>query len=604
MRTAFRWVFRLFLLLLAAGVLLLVHSLWFKPLKPNWFYDRVFMEYGFQDPQMMSSMRMLPSWMDWYSDDLTDQSLAQEKKLQDKLRADLQTLRQYDRAGMNEADALNYDMLEYFLALQAEGEKYAHHNYPLNQLFGIQNEFPTFMATQHPVATPAEAEDYLARLDKAPVMAAQVMEGLQARERENITPPTFVVEKVLKEMRAFVAAEPSRNILYTSLIEKIDKAGKQSFTAAQRKDILARTETAIRDRVYPAYGRFIAYYETLLPKTTGNHGVWALPDGKAFYAYAVKMHTTTDMTPEQVHQLGLSEVARIEAEMDAILQAEGLSLGSVGARVQGISKRPDQLYANTDAGRQQIIDDFQGIIDDIDKGLTPYFNVRPKMGVKVERVPAFREATAPGAYYNGPAFDGSRPGVFYINLRNTGEVAKFSMRTLAYHEGIPGHHFQIAIQQELTGVPIFRKVLPFTAYAEGWALYSERLAWEAGFQKAPLDNLGRLQAEMFRAVRLVVDTGMHEKRWTREQAIAYMLEKTGMPETDVVAEIERYLVMPGQALAYKVGMNKILELRENAKKQLGPKFDLKAFHDVVLTGGSMPMALLERRVQQWIDKRK
>ena len=244
------------------------------------------------------------------------------------------------------------------------------------------------------------------------------------------------------------------------------------------------------------------------------------------------------------------------------------------------------------------------LIDEIDKGLTPYFNVRPKTGVKVERVPVFREATAPGAYYNPPAFDGSRPGIFYINLRNTGEVAKFSMRTLAYHEGIPGHHFQIAIQQELSGVPIFRKVLPFTAYAEGWALYSERLAWEAGFQKAPLDNLGRLQAEMFRAVRLVVDTGMHEKRWTREQAIAYMLEKTGMPETDVVAEIERYLVMPGQALAYKVGMNKILELRENAKKQLGPKFDLKAFHDVVLTGGSMPMALLERRVQQWIDKQK
>lgn len=604
MRTAFRWVFRLFLLLLAALVLLLIHSIWFKPIKPNWFYDRVFMEYGFQDPQMMSSMRMLPSWMDWYSDDLTDQSLAQEKKLQNKLRTDLATLRQYDRASMNEADALNYDMLEYFLALQAEGEPFAHHNYPLNQLFGIQNEFPTFMATQHPVETATEAKDYVARLNKAPAMVDQVLEGVMLRERENIIPPTFVVEKVLKEMRAFVAAKPAQNILYTSLVEKFDKAGEQAFSADQRKALLAETESAIRDKVYPAYGKFIAYYEKLLPKTTGNNGVWALPNGKAFYAYAVKMHTTTNMTPGQVHQLGLSEVARIEAEMDVILRGEGLTIGSVGARVQGISKRPDQLYANTDAGRKQIIDDFQTIIDNIDQNLTPYFNVRPKMGVKVERVPAFREATAPGAYYNGPAFDGSRPGIFYINLRNTGEVAKFGMRTLAYHEAIPGHHFQIAIQQELTGVPIFRKVLPFTAYAEGWALYSERLAWEAGFQKAPLDNLGRLQAEMFRAVRLVVDTGLHDKRWTREQAIAYMLEKTGMPETDVVAEIERYLVMPGQALAYKVGMNKILELRDNAKKQLGPKFDLKAFHDVVLTGGSMPMALLERRVQQWVAKQQ
>jgi uncharacterized protein (DUF885 family) len=601
MRTAFRWIFRTLLLLLVIFALLLIHTIWFKPIKPDWFYNRVFAEYGFQDPQMMSSMRMLPSWMDWYSDDLSDQSLAQEKKLQAKLRADLETLRQYDRAAMNEADALNYDMLEYFLALQAEGEPFAHHNYPLNQLFGIQNEFPTFMATQHPVESMAEAEDYVARLNKAPAMVDQVLEGVLLRERENIIPPTFVVEKVLKEMRAFVAAKPAQNILYTSLVEKFDKADK-AISADERKKMLAQTEAAIRDKVYPAYGKFIAYYEKLLPKTTGNNGVWALPNGKAFYAYAVKMHTTTNMTPEQVHQLGLSEVARIEAEMDAILKGEGLTLGSVGARVQGISKRPDQLYANTDAGRKQIIDDFQSIINDIDKGLTPYFNVRPKMGVKVERVPVFREATAPGAYYNGPAFDGSRPGIFYINLRNTGEVAKFGMRTLAYHEAIPGHHFQIAIQQELTGVPIFRKVLPFTAYAEGWALYSERLAWEAGFQKAPLDNLGRLQAEMFRAVRLVVDTGLHDKRWTREQAITYMLEKTGMPETDVVAEIERYLVMPGQALAYKVGMNKILELRDYAKKQLGTKFDLKAFHDVVLTGGSMPMALLEQRVKQWVEK--
>lgn len=604
MRIALRWFFRLILLALLATILLVAHTLIFKPLKPNWFYERVFLEFGIQDPQMLSSMRMLPSWMDWYSDDLTDQSLAQEKKMQAKLKQDLATLQQYDRKSMNEADALNYDMLNYFLEIQAEGEKFAHHNYPLNQLFGIQNEFPTFMATQHPVESVKDAENYLARLNKAPEMASQVMEGLLVREQEKILPPTFVVEKVLKEMRAFVAVPPKQNILYSSLSEKFSELKKNEISTEQQKQLLAETETAIREKVYPAYAKFISYYETLQPKTTGNHGVWALPDGDAFYAYSVKMHTTTDMTPEQVHQLGLSEVARIEAEMDAILRAEGLTMGSVGARMQGISKRLDQLYPDTDAGRTQIINDFQTIINDINKGLAPYFNSRPKMGVDVERVPEFREKTAPGAYYNPPAFDGSRPGVFYINLRNTAEVAKFGMRTLAYHEGIPGHHFQIALQQELTGVPTFRKVLPFTAYAEGWALYSERLAWEAGFQKAPLDNLGRLQAEMFRSVRLVVDTGMHYKHWTREQAIAYMLEKTGMPETDVVAEIERYLVMPGQALAYKVGMNKILELRERAKTELGTKFDIKAFHDVVLTGGSMPMALLEQRVDQWIVRQK
>ena len=260
----------------------------------------------------------------------------------------------------------------------------------------------------------------------------------------------------------------------------------------------------------------------------------------------------------------------------------------------------DQLYPDTDAGRAAIIADFTRIIEEVDAGIGEHFNVRPKMGVKVERVPEFREKTAPGAYYNPPAFDGSRPGIFYINLRNTAEVARFGMRTLAYHEAIPGHHFQTTIQQELTGVPTFRKMLPFTAFSEGWALYTEQLAWELGFQDRPLDNLGRLQGEMMRAVRLVVDTGMHDKRWTREQAIAYMLEKTGMPETDVVAEIERYLVMPGQALAYKVGMQKILELRERAKSKLGDDFDLAAFHDLVLTGGDLPLALLEARVDAWI----
>jgi uncharacterized protein (DUF885 family) len=405
-------------------------------------------------------------------------------------------------------------------------------------------------------------------------------------------------------MRRFVSTPAKENLLYTSFAEKLGKIGPETMDDLTRNGLLTEVEAEVDRSVYPAYRNLIAYYESLQPKATGNNGVWALPDGDKFYAWAVRQHTTTDMTPDQVHELGLSEVARIEGEMDAILQGQGLLEGTIGARVQQIAERPDQLYPDTDEGRAQIIADFQRIIDEISAGLGDNFNVRPKAGVKVERVPMFREKTAPGAYYNPPAFDGSRPGVFYINLRNTAEVARFGMRTLAYHEAIPGHHFQTTIQQELTGVPTFRKVLPFTAYSEGWALYTERLAWELGFQKDPLDDLGRLQAEMFRAVRLVVDTGMHHKRWTREQSIAYMLEKTGMPETDVVAEIERYLVNPGQALAYKVGMNKILELRERAKAALGAKFVLSRFHDFVLTGGDMPLMLLEQRVDAWIAREK
>ncbi|GAB2657925.1 DUF885 domain-containing protein [Arenimonas aestuarii] len=600
MKTLLKFLAWTLLALIAAATALGLHTAYGKPLKISWFYERVFIEYALDDPEMLTSLRMLPPWLNWYGDDLTDRSPAQARAMQEKLREDLATLRSYDRADLDESGRLSYDILEYFLAVQQDGERFAQHDYPLNPLFGVQNGLPTFLAVQHAVNSAGDGEDYVARLEKFPGMAAQVLEGLREREQAGILPPTFVVEKVLAEMRAFEQTPATQNILYTSFEEKLAKMPEGGIDDQARQALLDQAQAAITGKVQPAYRQFIDYYAKLLPQTRGNHGAWSLPDGEAYYAWAARMHTSTDMTPAQIHQLGLDEVARIEAEMHAILVAEGLAEGSIGERVQVIASRPEQLYPDTDEGRAAIIADFTAIIEEIDAGLGSAFNVRPKQGVVVERVPEFREKTAPGAYYNPPAFDGSRPGIFSINLRNTAEVAKFGMRTLAYHEAIPGHHFQTTIQQELTGVPTFRKVLPFTAFSEGWALYSERLAWELGFQDQPLDNLGRLQGEMFRAVRLVVDTGMHDKRWTREQAIAYMTEKTGMPQTDVVAEIERYLVMPGQALAYKVGMQKILELRARAKAGLGEKFDLAAFHDLVLTGGDLPLALLEQRVDAWI----
>jgi len=602
MKTLFKFIAWTLLAALLAAAALGLHTAYGKPLKIGWFYERVFIEYALDDPELLTSLGMLPPWMNWYGDELTDRSPGQARALQEKLRDDLATLRDYDRSDLDPGNQLSYDILEYFLAIQQDGERFYQHNYPLNQLFGVQSELPSFMAAQHAVRSQGDAEDYVARLRQFPVMAEHVLAGLHEREQAGILPPTFVVEKVLAEMRAFVGAAPTDNILYTSFDDKLAKLDADTVAPGDRDALLSQARSAVAEQVYPAYQDFIEYYAGLLPKTAGNHGVWALPDGADFYAWSVRMHTSTDMTPAQVHQLGLDEVARLEAEMDAILVGEGLVEGSIGERVQQIATRPDQLYPDTDEGRAAIIADFTAIIEEIDAGLDGVFNVRPKQGVEVERVPEFREKTAPGAYYQPPAFDGSRPGKFFINLRNTAEVARFGMRTLAYHEAIPGHHFQTTIQQELTGVPTFRKVLPFTAFSEGWALYTEQLAWELGFQDEPLDNLGRLQGEMFRAVRLVVDTGMHDKRWTREQAIAYMLEKTGMPETDVVAEIERYLVMPGQALAYKVGMNKILELRARAKSRLGEDFDLAAFHDLVLTGGDLPLALLEQRVDAWIEE--
>jgi len=603
MRRMLRWMLRGLALVVVLGLGLFAHEWWFKPWSLGFFYERTFIRYALDDPQMLSSMRILPKWLDWYSDDLTDVSLAREEKQRQLLFDTLATLRSYDRAKLTPAGQLDYDVLEYFLAIQAEGDAFRYHDYPANQLFGFQSSLPTFMATQHPVERLSDAQDYLSRLSQFDRYFAQQMEGIRLRVDQGIIPPRFVVEKVLAEMRAFVATKPEDNMLYTTLVEKLDKI-EPKLDAGPRQQVLASVKQRIEQVVYPAYQVLIDYYADLLPRARDNNGVWDLPDGDKFYAWAVRMHTSSDMTPDEVHALGLAEVARIEAEMDAILRAEGLTEGTIGERVDQLAKRPDQLYPDSDEGRQQILADYQKMIDEIDAGLGPYFGLRPSIGVKVERVPAFREKTAPGAYYNTPAFDGSRPGIFYANLRSVQEIPKFGMRTLAYHEGIPGHHFQKALQQQQTGVPMFRRIIGFTAFAEGWALYAERLAWEIGFQQQPLDNLGRLQAEMFRAVRLVVDSGLHHKRWTREQAIDYMREKTGMPKTDVVAEIERYLVMPGQALAYKVGMNAILRLREEAKAELGERFDIKGFHDLVLGGGDLPLTLLEQRVRAWVAAHK
>jgi uncharacterized protein (DUF885 family) len=583
---------------------LIAHTIYFKPVKLDWFYTKVFAAFAIDSPEMLSSMRILPGWADFYSAKLDDASPAHEQKLLDLTKDSLATIKQYDREKLDSEGRLSYDTLTYFLQIQADGEAYDKHNFPVNQMQGVQSALPDFMVQVHQVTSKAEAESYIARLKLFPTKFNQLTEGLRLRETRGIIPPRFTVEKVLKQMNGMIAVAPEQHPLYVSFKEKLDKIPADKMDAETRTRLLAATSAAVKDQVYPAYRDLIAYFTALSPKAKENNGAWSLPNGDAFYAWAVRMHTTTDMTPQQVHDLGLAEVARVSAEMDEILKSQGLSEGTIGARVQQLARSPEQQYPNTPEGKQAMLAQYQVILDEVNKGLDSAFDIRPKLGVKVEQVPPSSEATAPGAYYMQGAFDGTRPGVFYANMRNPGDTPKFAMRTLAYHEGIPGHHFQVTIAQEMEGVPFFRRVLPFTAYQEGWALYSERLAYEMGFQKTPLDNLGRLRDEMMRATRLVVDSGIHYKHWTREQAITYMMDNTGMAEGDVTAEIERYFVDPGQALAYKVGMLKILALREHAKQELGAKFDLKQFHNEVLSHGALPLSVLERVINDWIAKRK
>jgi len=591
--------------LLAVFVLLSVfalHTAYFRPVSLGLFYNKVFMEFVFRNPELLSSMGLLESvGLHYKNDQLTDISPQAENADAALARKDLEDLLAYDSSGLQGEDKLSYDVLEFFLQDMVDGETYMYHQYPVNQLHGVQNELPLFMATQHQITTLREAEDYISRLNNFGWKFSGLVESLQLRETKGIIPQKFVVNKVLKEMHGFIGKPAEDNILYTAFVEKVDKL---DFDADVRESLRLRATTAIQRSVYPAYQQLIHYFRSLKPKATLNNGVWALPDGAGFYAYMVRHHTTTTMTPAHIHKLGRAEVMRIEAEMDLILCAHELCEGGIGERMQVLGKDPRYLYQAGESINEQILQDYQDIIDEVALRIPDWFGTLPQSSVEVKRTPEFKQETAPVAGYYPPAMDGSRPGIFFANLRDISAIPKWSMRSLAYHEAIPGHHLQYALAFEIKDLPMFRSFLSFTAFQEGWALYTEQLAWEMGLQDNPLDNLGRLQWEMFRAVRLVVDTGIHEKCWSRERAIRFMSDKTGLPENDVIAEIERYFVQPGQALAYKIGMLKILELRQRAQDELGNKFDIRSFHDAVLTHGQLPLVLLEQEINQYIDNNK
>ena len=585
------------------GGLFLVHTWYFKPLTIDLFFARTFLQIGLESPEMMSSIRVLePFGIKGHNSELDDESMAAGDHFMEYMKKADRVLRSYDDEDLDAADLMSKRVALTWMDLLLEGEKFRFHNYPVNQLFGVQNGFPTFMESTHQVHNVRDAEDYVTRLSKVGVKFDQVLEGLRHREKLGILPPQFVVTKVLEEMRNFVATSPEEGILLVALGEKMKEA---ELPPDEQKRIALEAKAQIENTVYPAYGRLISYFEGLDDQVENNYGVWNLPDGDGLYALAIKLFTTTDYTPGYIHDLGLSEVDRIQAEILEILADEGwdISMGFTEA-IMEMAEREEFYYSDSVEGRESIMADYQAIIDEISEGLDSYFDVKHESPVEVERIPEFKEKTSPGAYYQPPAMDGSRPGVFYANLYDIKATPKYTMRTLAYHEAVPGHHFQLAIQQQQKNLPLFRRLVPFPAYSEGWALYAERLAWELGFQDDPYDNIGRLQGELFRAVRLVVDTGIHAMRWNREQAIEYMAANTGVTESDVVAEIERYFVLPGQALAYKVGMTKILELRDLARAELGDRFDIREFHNVVLTNGALPLNILEELVRQYIAEQQ
>ncbi|WP_448211785.1 DUF885 domain-containing protein [Colwellia sp. MEBiC06753] len=592
----------LLLLLILAGAFAAHEWKAEKPFFFRVFLDRTLIQFAFESPETLTSLGFLESFgIKSHNAKLDDDSPEHSDKLFKKLPELKRVLLSYDDKYLSESNRLSKEISLYLLNIGEEAEPYRYHNYPVNQLFGVQSDFPSFMEAQHQVNSVEDAENYISRLAAVRVKFAQNLLGIQLRTEKGIIPPRFVIERVLEEMNNFISTPANENILYTSLAQKLEKL--TTINPDEKSALLSKAQSQITDIVYPAYGLLIDYFKQLKPQAGTEDGLWHLPDGENAYKTALKFFTTTDYTADEIHQLGLDEVARIQFEILMILANQGfdISYGFTSA-IEALAADPRFYYPDTDQGRTQILADYQTILDEINLGLDNAFRIRPKAGMEVVRIPEFKEKTSPGAYYQQPAIDGSRPGRFFANLYDIKATPKYGMRTLAYHEGIPGHHFQIAISMELEGMPFIRRISPFTAFTEGWALYAEQLAWELGFQDDPFDNIGRLQAELFRAVRLVVDTGIHAKRWTREQAIDYMKANTGMAQSDVVAEIERYIVMPGQATAYKIGMMKILALRERAQSVLKDRFDLRDFHDVVLKNGAVPLDILERLVEQYIEQ--
>jgi len=524
----------------------------------------------------------------------------------------LQEIRGLERASLDRQAAVTYDVLRNAYETGARRNQFSFGGatpwgssgpYIVTQISGPHLFLPRLLQTQHAIKTRQDAEDYLSRLNAFGRVFDEVIESIGADAAIGVAPPRFAVEGAVRSLERFTADAPADSPLATSFAEKLKTV--DALSEDDRAALLARAIGAVDNVVYPAYARLAAALENLADQAGDAAGVWRLGDqGEAFYAHALDAYGAGGMTGAEIHALGLSEVERITGEMDAILDAEGLSEGSVAERFEAIGAREGMRYPNTHEGRAELLAELNVQVDEVMNRAPDWFGAVPSQSVEVRRIPVYEQDSAPGGYYSSPPIDGSRPGIYWINLKDTADWPKHTLKTLTYHEAVPGHHFQRSLERA-AGLPLIRNMLGYSEFAEGWALYAEQVAAEMGmYEDDPYGNLGRLQSELFRAARLVVDSGLHHKRWTRQEAIDYMVGVTGDTRASVTREIERYSVWPGQACSYKLGMLKINELREKAETELGAAFDIRAFHDEILLTGAMPLPVLEKKINAWIAARK
>ena len=512
--------------------------------------------------------------------------------------AQLAALKAIDRAQLTGLNRSNYDSVLFQIALQDEVNRtipYIGSPYAVSQLTGAYQSLPDFLDSQHNIENSADGEAYLARLTAFGAAIDAESEQVRHDVALGVVPPDFILTKTLIQMKALHDAPMASQNLVQSLVRRTKAAGIAG-------DWEARATAAMTQAVLPALARQIALMESLRAKAGHVAGAGRLPQGEAFYRLSLRQFTTSDMAPAEIHQAGLDLIKSQTAEINDIMAKQGMTKGTVGERLRALFADPQYRYPNTDPGKEQLIADLNKLVEKITALLPSYFGALPKAKLAIRRVPKFIEAGAPGGYYQPGALDGSRAGAYYINLRDTAEVPRWTLPTLTFHEGIPGHHLQGSLAQE-AGLPMIRKVQFFSGYGEGWALYAEQLAVEMGmYAEDPLGRIGQLHAAMFRAVRLVVDSGLHAMGWSREQAIAFYMDTIGNPEGEATTEVERYCVWPGQACSYMLGKLEWLRLRAKAKQQLGARFDIRKFHDAGLLPGAMPLPVLASRIAAYIEE--
>lgn len=584
-------------------------TLWGTPFTVGMLADRQQLIALLHDPEALTELGLIDgSVLDWHSDRLSPISLAERDADYAREARFLAEIDGFNAQTLSPADRITFEVLREqrrtSLGFQRFGWLSGAGLYPLGPMDGVEAWVPGFLQFTHVVRNRRSAEHYVARLRAFGAKLDAAVAAMQWQQQQGVVMPVALIDRALEVTRDTVTAKPAEHALVTSFANRL--AEVKSLDSTERAALVSAAADAVEQIIYPAYARAAAALEASKPAAAKRGaGVGDLPDGAAYYAAMLREMTTTDYTPAEVRDLGLVEVARISAEMDGLLQSQGLTEGPVGERMHELARDPRYLLPNTDEGRARMLARYQEILDEVDARMSAYFENPPAERLKVQRVPPEQQAAGAGAYYMSPAMDGSRPGIFFVNLRDVGANPLWGMKTLAYHEGIPGHHFQISVAMRQHGLPWFRRLAWYSAYGEGWALYAERLAADIGMYKTdPLADLGRLQAELMRAVRLVVDTGLHAGGWTRERAIDYMTHTTGLDRSAVTSEVERYMESPGQACAYKIGQLKILALRDKAKAALGPAFDLKQFHAVVLENGALPLNLVERLVDDYIQRKR